>query len=54
MISVEFRNDRELEMLVPARMHEEFFAGANRRGWGNATYSSYRRFQTAARMVPQY
>ena len=50
VISVEFRYDQKLEMLVPARMHEEFFAGANRRGWGDATYSNYRRFQTAARI----
>ena len=53
VISVEFRNDRKLEMLVPAQMHEEFFAGANRRGWGDAVYSNYRRFQTTARIVPQ-
>ncbi len=53
VISVAFENNRKLEMLVPAQMHEEFFAGANRRGWGDATYSNYRRFQTAARIVPQ-
>ncbi len=53
VISVEFRNDRKLEMLVPAQMHEEFFAGANRRGRGDAVYSNYRRFQTTARIVPQ-
>ena len=53
VVSVEFQNNQKLEMLVPVLMHEEFFAGANRRGWGDATYSNYRRFQTAARIVPQ-
>lgn len=51
VVSVEFQNNQKLEMLVPVLMHEEFFAGANRRGWGDATYSNYRRFQTAARIV---
>ena len=42
------------QTLVPAQMHEEFFAGANRRGWADATWiSNYRRFQTSARIVPQ-
>ena len=53
VISVEFREDRTLGLLVPATMHEVFFAGQNRNAHGDADYSNYRRFETAARIVPQ-
>ena len=53
VVSVEFQPHRELGLLVPATMHEEFFAGENRKAWGDATYRNYRRFQTSARIVPQ-
>jgi hypothetical protein len=53
VVSVEFQPHRELGMLVPATMHEEFFAGDNRDARGDATYRNYRRFQTSARIVPQ-
>jgi hypothetical protein len=52
VVSVEFKNEPALGLLVPGRMHEEFFAGQNRKAWGDAEYSNYRRFQTAARIVP--
>jgi len=53
VISVEFKEERTLGVLVPASMHEVFFAGQNRKAWGEANYSNYRRFQTSARLVPQ-
>ena len=53
VISVEFMEHRALGLLVPATMHEVFFAGQNRNAFGDATYSNYRRFQTSARIVPQ-
>lgn len=53
VVSVEFQLHRELGLLVPATMHEDFFAGDNRDAQGNATYRNYRRFQTSARIVPQ-
>jgi hypothetical protein len=53
LVSVEFQQHRQLGLLVPATMHEEFFAGDNRDAQGDATYRNYRRFQTSARIVPQ-
>jgi hypothetical protein len=53
VVSVEFQQHRELGLLVPATMHEEFFAGENRDAQGDASYRNYRRFQTSARIVPQ-
>ena len=53
VISVEFKEDRTLGLLVPATMHEVFFAGQNRKAHGDADYSNYRRFETSARIVPQ-
>ena len=51
VISVDFREDRALGLLVPDKMHEVFFAGPNRKASGDASYSNYRRFQTSARIV---
>jgi hypothetical protein len=34
-------------------MREDFFSAPDRKAWGDATYSNYRRFQTSARIVPQ-
>jgi hypothetical protein len=53
VLSVEFQNNKQLGLLVPATMHEDFFAGVNRRAFGDAKYTNYRRFQTSARIVPQ-
>jgi hypothetical protein len=53
VISVRFREDRALSLLVPSRMHEDFLAGSDRKAWGDAVYSNYRRFQTSARILPQ-
>jgi hypothetical protein len=38
-------------LLVPATMHEVFFAGVNRNGRSEAASSNYRRFTTSARIV---
>jgi hypothetical protein len=43
---------QELGLMVPKHMYEEFFVIGGR-GTGAATYSNYRRFTTAARLVPQ-
>ena len=53
VISVVFQHDKQFNLLVPSTMHEDFFAGVNRRAWGDAKYTNYRRFQTSARIVPQ-
>ncbi len=53
IVSVTFQENRSLGLLVPAKMREDFFAGADRRAWGEAIYTNYRRFQTSARIVPQ-
>jgi hypothetical protein len=53
VIRVEFQLDAKLGVMVPYEMKEEFFAGRFREGTGTAKYSNYRKFQTAARIVPQ-
>jgi hypothetical protein len=53
VVSVEFQQHRELRLLVPATLHEQFFADDNRDAPGDAAYRNYRRFQTSARIVPQ-
>jgi hypothetical protein len=53
VIRVEFTNHKQLGLLVPATMHEDFFAGMNRQAFGDARYTNYRRFQTSGRIVPQ-
>ena len=53
IVSVTFQENRALGLLVPAKMREDFFAGHDRKAWGDAKYSNYRRFQTSARIVPQ-
>ena len=52
LVSVDFRENTGLGLMVPTTMREEFFAGPGRRAWGDASYSNYRRFQTSARIVP--
>lgn len=51
VVSVEFKEEPKLGLLVPATMHEDFFAGQNRKAYGTASYENYRRFQTSARIV---
>lgn len=53
VVSVDFEAHAEFGLLVPAKMREEFFAGHDRRAWGEASYTNYRRFQTSGRIVPQ-
>lgn len=52
VVSVDFRDERALGMLVPAEMRESFYTGPWRDGFGAANYSKYRKFQTRARIVP--
>jgi hypothetical protein len=51
-LRVDFMLHQELGLMVPKHMYEEFFVIGGR-GTGAATYSNYRRFTTAARLVPQ-
>jgi len=53
VISVTFQHNKVFDLLVPATMHEDFFAGINRRAWADAKYTNYHRFQTSARILPQ-
>lgn len=53
IVSVTFAENRALGLLVPSQMREDFFAGDDRKAWGEATYTNYRRFQTSARILPQ-
>lgn len=53
VLSVDFAPHAEFGVLVPTKMREEFFAGHDRRAWGEASYKNYRRFQTSARILPQ-
>lgn len=52
VVWVDFKDDAGLGMLVPIEMREQFFAGRFMEGTGVAKYSKYRKFQTAARVVP--
>jgi hypothetical protein len=51
-LEVEFERNRELQLLVPTRMDEQFLLQAGGLGTGRATYSNFRRFRTSARIVP--
>ncbi len=53
IVSVTFEENRALGLLVPSRDAGGLFPGADRKAWGEATYTNYRRFQTSARIVPQ-
>jgi hypothetical protein len=53
IIRVEFRESRELGLLVPFEMTETFYVDRSGSGTGTAKYTNYRRFQTSARIVPQ-
>jgi hypothetical protein len=52
VVTVEFAPNANLGLTVPVRMEEVFFIPQRSRGWGEATYSNYRRFTTAGRLVP--
>ena len=52
VVWVDFKHDAALDLLVPTEMKEDFFVGRNGNGTGVARYTNYRRFQTAARIVP--
>lgn len=52
-VDVHFVEHATLELLVPDRMEEEFYAQGRGAGRGEARYTNYRRFTTAARVVPR-
>lgn len=51
VISVDFRPDEKLGLLVPYEMTETFFAGRFREGTGTAKYTNYRQFTTGAKII---
>ncbi|MDP3717405.1 MAG: hypothetical protein Q8T13_06535 [Acidobacteriota bacterium] len=53
VIRVDFKEVPALDLLVPSEMKETFFVERNSQGTGTAKYTNYRRFQTAARILPQ-
>ena len=54
LVWVDFKVDEKLGLLVPVEMKEEFYAGRFRDGTGTARYTKYRKFQTSARILPQF
>lgn len=52
VVAVDFSHDAAVDLTVPTRMREEFFVAPLGRGTSEATYGSYRRFRTSARMLP--
>ena len=52
VVTVEFERIANLGLTVPVRMQELFFVPQRSSGEGEATYSNYRRFTTAGRLVP--
>jgi hypothetical protein len=53
-LDIKFKDDKKVGMMVPAEMSETFFVSrSGGPGTGTAKYSNYRRFTTAARIVPQ-
>ena len=49
-LRVDYRDDPALGLLVPARLEERFTDDGE--GIGDATYTNYRKFQTAGRILP--
>ncbi|MGD9902940.1 MAG: hypothetical protein AB7U83_05690 [Vicinamibacterales bacterium] len=52
VVRVGFERDAAVDLTVLRRMDEEFFLPSLGRGTGFAEYSNYRRFRTAARLLP--
>lgn len=52
-IRVDFRRNKELNLLVPIEMRESFPVPPPGSGTSVASYTNFRRFQTSARIVPQ-
>jgi hypothetical protein len=51
-VAVEFEHDRAVNLTVPTRLDEVFFAPPHGQGTGEAAYSNYRRFTTSGRVLP--
>jgi hypothetical protein len=52
VVAVGFRRDPAVDLTVPTRMTEQFFIAPRGEGESEATYSNYRRFTTAGRLLP--
>ncbi len=52
-VRVDFKGEPALGLLVPSEMNEKFFVDDSGTGTSTAKYANYRRFQTAARILPQ-
>jgi hypothetical protein len=52
-LRVDYRFDTHVNAMVPTEMTEDFIADGGGEFKGRATYSNFRRFTTAARIVPQ-
>jgi len=52
VVRVHFKAGGPSGLIVPDRMEEEFFDSVHGKGDGQSRYSNYRRFQTAARVLP--
>jgi hypothetical protein len=50
VVRVDYEMNGQFRLRVPIRLSERFWAGGT--GEGKATYRNYRRFETAARIVP--
>lgn len=53
LVRVDFEWHPALGLMVPARLYEVFFDPPRNKADGEATYTHYRRFTTAGRIVPQ-
>ena len=51
-LRVDFAFDRQLDMLLPREMREEFAVAGGGQFKGRATYSNFRRFTTSAKIIP--
>ena len=52
-LRVDFRFDRDVKVMVPVEMREEFELRGGGQFKGRATYSDFRRFTTSSRIIPQ-
>ena len=52
VVRVHFRANGPNGLIVPDRMDEEFFDSVHGKGDGQSRYGNYRRFQSAARVLP--
>jgi hypothetical protein len=51
-LRVDFMFDRQLDMMLPREMREEFAVAGGGQFKGRATYSNFRRFTTSGKIIP--